>query len=212
MAYSAEVRARAIAGIASGRSAADVAREIGNGINEDTIRKWAKLAHVQKGAATPDTREVTLPSRLRAFAGDLDGMSTMGEYAALCRLAAEALENRVPDEDVTGEDLKGHARRTLSALSANARKSLATGNHTAAQRSLSAIGKLINDLARIESREGADDDVITVSRRDLEAAEVDYSELVRKTLERGLLMCARCGADVARELSDSKVPSTTPSR
>jgi len=185
---------------ATGRSASDIARELG--VSATTVRNWVALPAAGASAPVPAPTQALVVSsapvfvRLRALADDL-AESGLRDPSDLCREAADAIEHpRVVDSS----DVVAFAQATLSQMYDAVQAAAAVGNHTAAQKTLRDIGALVNTIARTKARATGEEDMVSFPRRELEAAEAEYAELTAKALETPLY-CAKCGAQIRVELA-----------
>jgi len=190
------VVARALASVASGQAIAEVARDIG--VSPSTIAVWRRRFG---GASTPAVpspvvlREPPLPDALVELAVELESAG-LGDRAALCRRASDALRTAgTPTVRVDATNAVETAYEMLTAMVSDARAAVIVGNYTAASKTMASASKLLNDVERLRSRTAGDDDVITVTRRDLAEAERALDDYERVALA-GPLVCERCGVEI----------------
>lgn len=199
---------RALDLVRSGVSQQEIARQLG--VSHTTIQRWARVADVQPvGTQLPATATgEDLPARLRAFAAELDEADVPAR-ASLCRTAATALDTAsvqatlAPMPAIDATDVVGAMQSAIARMAAAGEKAAAVGDTRTWQKSLTEMGSLLNNLARVQDRADAEDGVHRVTDRELKASEAQYDEWVRETLNRpGGLVCERCSAEISVAMAE----------
>lgn len=183
-----------------GQTCAAVARELGT--SAPSVIRWARAFEKQ------------FPERARQL---LEGAGAPGGSAFLARIgreharqsapppAAAAGDDDTPDDDEleTSDDALDAMSVVKRAIKANkqlAEQALAEGNHTIAARVGRDLGMLIRDLRALEKTQRIDENVMHVSRAEIDAAYESVLEKARIVCDKPLL-CAECGRRLSVRLA-----------
>jgi len=185
------------------RARGDTLREIGEALGLAHTQVRRVLAAGPEPEPAPAPAPGALAAELEAFAVALETAGGAGPAAlvrrAVAALAAPPVEPPdLPSVDPTAPAID-HARGLLASLQRMQAEEEAIGNRRGAAYAARTLGSVLPLLGRLERAARDESDGFWTSYSDLARAKAAAAERVRKILEAGPLMCARCGADLRRE-------------
>jgi transposase-like protein len=182
-----------------GQTCAAVARELGT--SAPSVIRWARAFEKQ------------FPERARQL---LEGVGAPGGSAFLARIGREHARQSAPPpaaavaaDDVDDEELDADdesfdvlsvIKRAIKANKRLAEQALAEGNQTVAARVGRDLTALIRDLRNAEKTMRTDENVMHVSRAEIDAAYASVLEKARVVCDKPLL-CSECGRRLSVRLA-----------